>query len=116
MRLRIPAAVAAVLVAVLAAFVAPAGPATAAFPPPKCFTEVDTYKANGKVHAYAVKTCTDDSPPVNLSLWLEIQVCDAGGCLWANWKYGVGSVSDSCANMGPGPVRSSRLRSKVMDC
>jgi hypothetical protein len=114
MRLRIPAAVAAALLAMLTAITVP-GAAQAAGAP-QCFTEIDTYKTNGIVYATAIKDCTDDSPPVGLGLWLEVQACDAGGCMWAGWKYGVGTVSASCANMGPGPVRSSRLRSKIVNC
>jgi hypothetical protein len=117
MRLKLPAAIAAALLTVTAALAAVTVPATAqAGVPPKCFTEVETYKSNGIVYATAIKDCTNDSPPVGLGLWLQVQACDAGGCMWANWKYGVGSVSASCASMGPGPVRSSRLPSVVVSC
>jgi hypothetical protein len=51
---------------------------------------------------------------VNLSVTLETQVCDAGGCLWVAWRSGYGHVSYTVTDNSVWLFRSSRLRSKIV--
>jgi hypothetical protein len=106
----------ATLLASIAAVAAPAGATAATYPPPQCWTEADTWVTGATVKATAVKDCTNDDPPQNLSVTLETQVCDAGNCVWVGWKSGIGYVSFTCPPNTFWYFRSSRLRSKVVSC
>jgi hypothetical protein len=105
----------AVLVVAVAAILAPvSSPASAA--PVQCWTEIDTYKTGQTIVAYAIKDCTHLEAPQNLSLTLEMNVCDQFGCFWVSWISGSGTVSYTCPGTFYAELRSSRLRSKIVHC
>jgi hypothetical protein len=109
----------AVFVAVFAAFVVPAQRASAAPSVPQaCWSEFSTYKTGpGQiVHATAVKDCTTDDAPVNLSVTLESLICDFYGCFWVPMKSGFGHVTYACSGNYYEDIRSTRLPSKVVRC
>ena len=112
----------AVLIAALAASVAGvAAPAPAAPATPtaiNCWNEFETEKIGQTIYASAIRDCVDSDVPQNLSVTLQINVCDefGGGCSWVTWKSGYGVVSYTCPGTFWAKFRSSRLPNKIVYC
>lgn len=110
-----------VLVAAVAAMVAPiAGPA-AAEPvikplPGNCWNEFDTVKQGQTITISAIKDCVNLNVPQSLSLSLQLDVCDEFGCAWVTWKSGTGVVTYTCPGTFFGAFRNSRLPSRIVYC
>lgn len=116
--LRLVALTAIVALTVAATTAAPASASTSAAPvlAGPCEREVDIYKQNNTIHAYAVQVC-ESAPPNQLTVALEVWVCDAGGCLWATWKSGLGTVTQTCnSTLAGAKFRNSRLPTKTVRC
>jgi hypothetical protein len=111
----------AVLIAAIAATVAPAAGQAAAQPVNptaiNCWNEFDTVKQGQTITISAFKDCVNLEVPQALSLTLQIWVCDEiGGCYWVTWKSGTGVVTYTCPGSFWSPFRNSRLPSKIVYC
>jgi zona occludens toxin (predicted ATPase) len=108
----------AVLIAAVAAILAPVSTPASAAPAAAidCWSTFSTSKSGQTITATAYKDCAHLDVPQNLSLALEMQVCDPIGCNWVTWKTGVGTVTYTCPGTFYAPMRSSRLRDKIVYC
>jgi hypothetical protein len=119
-RMRIAVVLIGMLAAVAATLVA--GPASAAPPggpggPVSCWFDYSAYTTATAVVATAYKDCTDSPTATELSVTLEIYVCDGLlHCMWASWKSGYGQISVACQPGQYDWFRSSRMRSKTLVC